>query len=108
VEREGVMNSNNNNNSIGDAQANTNTKTKREKILQSMPKNYVDQSRLCAIAIETFIREIGKLSEVTADPYLKAYTQKMLFDMHIKKAEFYRDFPAVVKLTRFLESRPSR
>jgi hypothetical protein len=41
-----------------------------------MPKNYVDQSRLCVIAIETFIREIGRLSEATQDPYLKAYTQK--------------------------------
>jgi hypothetical protein len=78
------MNSNNNK-SVADARANT--KTKRDKLLQAMPKNYVDQSRLCVIAIETFIREIGKLSEVTADPYLKAYTQKMLFDMHIKKAD---------------------
>jgi hypothetical protein len=73
-----------------------------------MPKKYVDQSQLCMIAIETLIREIGKLSQATQDPYLKAYTQKMLFDMHIKKAEFYRDYPAIVKLMRFLESRPSK
>jgi hypothetical protein len=51
-----------------------------------MPKNYLDLSRSCIIAIETFIRETGKLSEATKeDLYLKAYTQKMLFDMHIKK-----------------------
>jgi hypothetical protein len=56
-----------------------------------MPKKYVDQYKLCVIAIETLIREIGKLSQATQDPYLKAYTQKMLFDMHIKKAEFYRE-----------------
>jgi hypothetical protein len=103
------MNSNNNNNkSVAAADSQAKTKTKREKILQSMPKNYVDQSRLCVIAIETIIIEIGILSEATQDPYLKAYTQKMLFDMHIKEAEFYRDFPAIVKLMRFLESRPSR
>jgi hypothetical protein len=74
---------------VDNAQASKKTKTKREKILQSMPKHYVDQSRLCVIAIETFIREIGKLSEFTQDPYLKAYTQKMLFDMHIKKKQSF-------------------
>jgi hypothetical protein len=37
---------------------------------------YVNQSRLCVIAIDAFIREIGKLrSEVTADLYFKAYTE---------------------------------
>jgi hypothetical protein len=49
-----------NSNKIDDARANT--KTKRDRLLEAMPKNYVDQSRLCVIAIETFIREIVKLS----------------------------------------------
>ncbi len=35
---------------------------------------------------------MGKLSEATQDPHLKAYTQKMLFDIHIKKASFIEIF----------------
>jgi hypothetical protein len=69
-----------------------------------MPKNYLDLSRSCIIAIETFIRGTGKLSEATKeDLYLKAYTQKMLFDMHIKKTEFYRDILGLVELMKLLE-----
>jgi hypothetical protein len=40
---------------------------------------------------------VYKLSKVTADPYLKAYTQEFLFDTHIKRSKFCRDTPTIVK-----------
>lgn len=69
-----------------------------------MPKNYLDLSRSCIIAIEPFIRETGKLSEATKeDLYLKAYTQKCCLICILKKTEFYRDILGLVKLMKLLE-----